>query len=85
LQEGQENHEDHEDQEYQKYQNFKISKYQKYQEIRVQSTKTLSYSHHQSRFEDIHQQEYQAQNLSAKVKHEDQNFQVCIGDNHGRS
>jgi hypothetical protein len=70
-QENQENQEDQEDQEY--------------QEFRVKSTKTLSYSHHQDRFEDIHQQEYQARKSNAKAKHKDQNFQACIDDNHGRS
>jgi hypothetical protein len=74
----QEDQEDQEDQEYQEYQ-----EYHKYQEFHVQSTKTLSYSHHQGRFEDIQQQESRIP--SAKANHEDQNFQASIGDNHGRS
>jgi hypothetical protein len=43
-----------------KIKKIKRSRNQEDQEFHVQSTKTLSYFHHRGRFEDIHQQEYQA-------------------------
>jgi hypothetical protein len=54
------------------------------QEFHAQSTKTLSYSHHQGRFEDIHQQEYQIRisNTNTNTKYEYQNFQDSIDNNH---
>jgi hypothetical protein len=72
-------------QEIKKSRRIRRSRNQKDQEFHAQSTKTLSYSNHQSRFEDIHQQEYQARIPNKNIKYEYQIFQDSIDNNHGKS